>query len=814
MKQSTRIEKLMHSKRMKKFANVATIAMLVCPLAIGAVNALANTEDAIEPASAKIVSTEETAVSEAQPTVESTDFPVESTEPLWSESSESIPSSTEEQIETSNIETESTESSGSYEEGELQAIEEHRLILADLLTEHYARKASEYTPESWNDYTTFLNSPDPNHQGTKLEATQKIVDKEWFPHTSAVSGGYVYSIWPDAKNWLVNAEENTSPIVSYKFSADKTSVKYGEWVSFNLTASHVDGTSSSVKIGTDGKAILSVNNYPTDGSAFSMNWDPGVYEAKVFSYGGTNNGVQLGETILITVVSESNKPDITKLKELYDKYLSLNEDDYHPLDWANFKSRIASDVGLLSSTESIVASPNSEVAEETVADLNYRWESNLRWLSPDLKTLQARYDQYLSLVASDYTSASWQAFQDNLRDNYALAYTEIDLKEESIGDGLTVEPIWITLERWDEAFALLVFKDYQPEEWMKPYYEDLKEILAKYNGLVRADYTDSSYRAMEEYFNIGKDGDYIEFIKYLIDSGKTPDIPDLEAWFKQKIEFGQIGFNLLVKKNDTGNPTAGDLNLTEARKVYNKYKGLLEKQYTPESWKAMQQHATYSKAVNILETWLNKDPSFELSMSLEMAQSTIDTSIELLNDAMNMLVKAPTENKDLDLTKLQAIYDSIGDKNQYTEKSWKEFTDDSVKWEKGFWLTEAKRLLIGKDVDWDNLDQAYIDKIAKGLQNAIDTILVKKDSSGDNGNNSGNSNNQGNGNNGSTNVNNQNNNSSGSNQSGGTTNASKPSSDKKLPETGEKETFVMFLTGIVALGLTIFSIMRKREDSL
>lgn len=537
-----------------------------------------------------------------------------------------------------------------------------------------------------------------------------------------------------------------------------------------------------------------------------MNWDPGVYEAKVFSYGGTNNGVQLGETILITVVDESNRPDITKLKELYDKYLSLNEDDYHPLDWANFKKRIASDVGLLSSTESILANPSSEVAEETVADLNYRWESNLEWLSPDLKTLQARYDQYLSLVASDYTSESWQAFQDNLRENYALAYTEIDLKEESIGDGLTVEPIWITLGRWDEAFALLVFKDYQPEEWMKPYYEDLEEILAKYNGLVRADYTDSSYMAMEEYFNIGKDGDYIEHINYLIDSGKTPDIPDLETWFKQKIAFGWAGFDLLVKKNSTDNPTAGDLNLTEARKVYNKYKGLLEEQYTPESWKAMQQHATDSKAVNILETWLNKDPAFELPVSLEMTQGAIDTSIELLNDAMSKLVKAPTENKDLDLTKLQAIYDSIGDQKQYTEKSWKEFTDESVKWEKGFWLAEAKRLLIGKDVAWDNLDQAYIDKIATGLQHAINTLLVKEEANGGNGSNIGNTI--------TTNVNNQNNNSSASNQGGNSTNISNSRSDKKLPETGEKETFVMFLAGIAALGLTMFSFMRKPQDSL
>ncbi len=260
--------------------------------------------------------------------------------------------------------------------------------------------------------------------------------------------------------------------------------------------------------------------------------------------------------------------------------------------------------------------------------------------------------------------------------------------------------------------------------------------------------------------------------------------------------------------------TVADINLTEARKVYNKYKGLLEEQYTPESWKAMQQHVTNSKAVDILETWLSKDPAFELSTSLEMIQGAIDTSIELLNGAMSKLVKAPTENKDLDLTKLQAVYDSIGDKNQYTEKSWKEFIDDSVKWEKGFWLAEAKRLLIGKDVDWDNLDQAYIDKIAKGLQSTIDTILVKKDNNGGNGNNSGNGSNQGNGNNGSTNVNNQNNNSSGSNHSDGTTNAGKPSSDKKLPETGEKETFAMFLSGLAALVLTMSSFVRKHEDSL
>ncbi|ALS01304.1 hypothetical protein ATZ33_07965 [Enterococcus silesiacus] len=57
MKQNTRIARLVRNKRVKKLANFATVAMLVCPLAIGAVKALA--ENVEEPlATEEVISVE------------------------------------------------------------------------------------------------------------------------------------------------------------------------------------------------------------------------------------------------------------------------------------------------------------------------------------------------------------------------------------------------------------------------------------------------------------------------------------------------------------------------------------------------------------------------------------------------------------------------------------------------------------------------------------------------------------------------------------------------------------------------------------
>lgn len=195
-------------------------------------------------------------------------------------------------------------------------------------------------------------------------------------------------------------------------------------------------------------------------------------------------------------------------------------------------------------------------------------------------------------------------------------------------------------------------------------------------------------------------------------------------------------------------------------------------------------------------------------------------------EGVSVVITVTGENTEIDLSKLQAIYNSIGDKSQYTEESWTKFTDDSVYLKNGFWLKEAKRLLDGENVDWDNLSQEYVDKIVAGLQDAINTILVKTDNGGTASDTDTSGDNKDKGSENSTATDNGNNPSSGKqnnsnlhNSTDQKTNNAKNNSNsnqeqnKNLPTTGEKETYVMFLSGLIALGGMLVAVFkRKRKE--
>lgn len=194
-------------------------------------------------------------------------------------------------------------------------------------------------------------------------------------------------------------------------------------------------------------------------------------------------------------------------------------------------------------------------------------------------------------------------------------------------------------------------------------------------------------------------------------------------------------------------------------------------------------------------------------------------------EGASVTITVTGENTEIDLSKLQAIYNSIGDKSQYTEESWIKFTDDSVYLKNGFWLKEAKRLLDGENVDWDNLSQEYVDKIAAGLQDVINTILVKTDNGGTASGTDTSGDNKGKGSEDNTatdnnnsisgNQNNDNLHNSTDQKANNTKNNSNSNQEqsKNLPITGEKESYAMLLGGLVALlGMLAVVFSRKYKE--
>lgn len=80
------------------------------------------------------------------------------------------------------------------------------------------------------------------------------------------------------------------------------------------------------------------------------------------------------------------------------------------------------------------------------------------------------------------------------------------------------------------------------------------------------------------------------------------------------------------------------------------------------------------------------------------------------------------------LSALQAVYDSVGSKEQYTPESWASFTEYGNGTGNGYWYYESEWFLTMDDETWEQwkFTQAKVDELANGLQNAINTILVKK----------------------------------------------------------------------------------------
>ena len=178
MKQNTRIARLIRNRRVKKLANFATVAMLICPLAIGTVNVLADTEITETTSETENVKVEETEVKDEVIEVEQTETPKQDivTDPVQVQEEETITSNeTIVKPEVSVLQTIPENKinialTSSFEDLGIDTTEMKNLMSQ---TEYALANSDDYTPDS---YTLFLAGGD-NTPSTKFRTSLRYIGK-------------------------------------------------------------------------------------------------------------------------------------------------------------------------------------------------------------------------------------------------------------------------------------------------------------------------------------------------------------------------------------------------------------------------------------------------------------------------------------------------------------------------------------------------------------------------------------------------------------------------------------------------------------
>lgn len=406
--------------------------------------------------------------------------------------------------------------------------------------------------------------------------------------------------------------------------------------------------------------------------------------------------------------------DKTALGEAIDRAESLVQSDYSTASWNAMQSALNAAKEVCNDASAVQGD-----IDQAATDLTNAIEA----LTTDKTALAEAIEAVGNPTESDYSAASWTAFEDALNnansvmENANAKQSEIDGAQDALEEafaGLTTDKS--ELEAAILAANDLAETDYSTASWdaMQAVLEDARAVYA--NGESKQSEIDSALNDLNEAVN-----------------ALTTDKTDLQAAIDAAADLNETDYSTatwetlqtaLDRANElNGSDTAKQSEIdaaaedvlraidelgTDKSQLADAIAQAEEKQesdYSEETWQAMQDALAAAREVNDAEA---------------PVQSEIDEARIALVEAVNAL--AP------DMTELKSVIDAAEALNQsdYTAESWGAL--QAV-------LTEARAMYVGTDAV-----QPDVDQMAADLQDAIDDLVRAPENAG---NQNGGSNNGG-----------------------------------------------------------------------
>ncbi|OWR30834.1 hypothetical protein CDO73_09610 [Saccharibacillus sp. O23] len=386
---------------------------------------------------------------------------------------------------------------------------------------------------------------------------------------------------------------------------------------------------------------------------------------------------------------------------------SLNEGDYTTTSWSNLQTVIAAAKTVAADQEASEADVTLAIGKLTTATGQL----------VNVKQLNAAIKEAGTLVETDYTPATWTAFDEALTAAKTVAQDQGATKEEvaaavqklaSASGSLLERAVKTELNTAIQATGSIKAEGYKPSTWLK-FQDALKQAVeaSEYADATQEEVNaalDKLTQAQEGLEELaGKEGltAALKDAKLLNEDDYT-----VTTWNNLQTVIAAAKIVEADEEASEANVTQAIAKLTTATSELVSVKqlnaaieaagALVDTDYTPATWTAFKTALTEAA---------------EVSANADATQVEVNAALKNLADAQNEL-KAPA-----DKTALQALLTAIEQKDleaaDYTEASWKVFADA---------LDAAKGIVANA-----NASQLAVDQAKTDLESAQDQLTFKTD---------------------------------------------------------------------------------------
>lgn len=324
------------------------------------------------------------------------------------------------------------------------------------------------------------------------------------------------------------------------------------------------------------------------------------------------NDIDIKLSVLNQAIAELvEKGDTASLQDAYNRYVQYEESDYTAASWKPF-AEILEDIRKFLEGEAADPNLTQDQVKKKVAELTKAHHELVK--KGDPTKLRDLYEQYVKEEASDYTTSSWKAFAEVLKEMDLFLNSEIVLNEK------TQEGVDAELKRLQTAIKSLEKRG--DTTALKALYEryanSIESIDDEADEPIKQDnYTTSTWAVfVAEVERINKE--FLSDDELLANSTQkevNEQLKDLEA-----------AFNQLENRGD----------MHELKNVYEDHLGLLddEENYTRSSWAEVK--SALEEALETTATYL--DNAEDADVAADISQREIDEEKAKLYDLSDKLV--------------------------------------------------------------------------------------------------------------------------------------------------------------------------------
>ncbi|MBP1046161.1 Ig-like domain-containing protein [Enterococcus sp. BWM-S5] len=611
---NTRIERLKQSKRVKKVTKVLTVSLLVCPLAIGTIKALADEAETTS-------QTEQTAQSEAVTmTEESTQLEmteqtsgpiqIEDSPSMESEESPTLESYDEEPTVSGSEEaTESSQTTESSDEEQNVTITVNCVDEAGNLLKSYTEtaKAGENT-EIYGDYAL------------EIDGFSYLILGE--------DGEYYGSTWAQT----VIAEEGKVITFVYRNSVyvglhTIPTLEIGETWQCEYWVSPENAPNKTVRFESSNPEVATV-----DANGLVTAISQGSFTIYATPEANGTQGYYYSHVV-------EKEADTTKLRQMLNKAsdkLQVGGYTTDSIKVLNSAMDIAEEIYFDPYSTQVEVDKATTDLEDAIAKLVIDDDIAKKIKEADEKIYQLNNRKnglQNNSSMSDEDQEAMQTSSSNAIENLSLYKWAIaDTTWEKVQAAITAyEAEIVRLETLYTPVILGVAGDLD-----RTY---AQEILAQYRALVKTEYTRQSWYKMQIALGMGQDAQgtvgYITFLCDFPDDYVLPTIPeDLQLGLDSHVEHLVEAMALLIKVDNPIPPTEEVLITTNLTQTISKAEKLSSADYTADSW------AKFITALNNAKDILSRaEEQNSLTRNTPVTQADIDQALSDLETAIANLAK-------------------------------------------------------------------------------------------------------------------------------------------------------------------------------